>query len=55
MKAWQSLIAESGVTVAGFSTTLLPPAMAGPSLWATMRMRTERIVSTNSECGPLKE
>ena len=31
----QSFSADSGVTVAGLRITVLPPAMAGPSLWAT--------------------
>lgn len=30
-----SFSAERGVTVAGFNTTAFPPAMAGPTLWAT--------------------
>ena len=30
-----SLSADSGVTVAGLRMTALPPAIAGPSLWAT--------------------
>ncbi|MCY1240675.1 hypothetical protein D9M72_535310 [compost metagenome] len=30
-----SLSAESGVSSEGFNTTALPPAIAGPSLWAT--------------------
>ena len=30
-----SLIAEIGVCPAGFRTTALPAAIAGPSLWAT--------------------
>ncbi len=34
-KSSASFRAERGVTVAGFSTTPFPPAMAGPTLWAT--------------------
>ncbi len=34
-KAFASMRAESGVTVAGFTTTAFPAATAGPTLWAT--------------------
>ena len=34
-KTWHSLTAASGVHVAGLSTSVLPAAMAGATLWAT--------------------
>ena len=47
-----SLSAESGVSVAGFTMTALPPAMAGPTLWQTrLRGKLKGLIATTTPQG----